>query len=93
MIEKAIGGSDRCHTCAAHCVVIEDLEIALAAANELCERYETAIRKLGNEVGGSLYMDEREMRALIGNTNFDCIKLRLDEAKALLGTFKPGEKP
>ena len=29
MSEKAIGGSDVCHMCAAHCAVIEDLEAAL----------------------------------------------------------------
>lgn len=45
---------------------------------------EAALLRLRNEVHGSLYMDEPEIRYIIGNTNFQCIELRLREADALL---------
>lgn len=43
-MDKAIGGSDRCHTCAAHCLVImEDLEPRIAKLEGLLRRAMTQI--------------------------------------------------
>jgi len=40
MIEKAIGGSDRCYTCAAHVLVItEDLEPRIARLEKALLKY------------------------------------------------------
>lgn len=48
--------------------------------------------RLANEVGGTLLNPswEREFRAMAGNTNFQCIKERWEEAKAYLD--KEGEE-
>jgi hypothetical protein len=56
----------------------------VAALRARIAALEQALRKLRNEVHGSLYMNEPEMRQVIGNTNFQCIELRLREAEALL---------
>ena len=58
MVEKAIGGHDVCHTCAAHCVVIEDLE---ARIREL----EAALREAieGHKVWESVYGSSATSRA------------------------------
>lgn len=45
---------------------------------------EAALGKLTNEVGGSLRGFEPEVREAIGNTNWECVMLRVREAAALL---------
>ncbi len=52
----------------------------IAAAPELFE----ALRKLRNEVGGTLGTYEEGMRQLMGNTNYNVLVLRCEEAKVPL---------
>jgi hypothetical protein len=39
---RAMGGSDVCHTCAAHCTVIEDMQLAVSYAEDLLESAQPA---------------------------------------------------
>ena len=43
-----------------------------------------ALRKLRNEVSGMLGIAEAEIREIVGNTNVNCLKRRLEEADKLL---------
>ena len=43
----------------------------------------TSLIKLCNEAEGLLSYDA-ELRQVIGNTNFACLKLRVDEARAII---------
>lgn len=47
---------------------------------------EAALRSLRNETHGALYAYEPEIRGVIGNTNFQCIERRLDQADKLLSS-------
>ena len=56
----------------------------IAAAPQLLE----ALIKLSNEAAG--WFDyESEMRQVAGNTNFACLKQRVDEARTLVATLAP----
>jgi hypothetical protein len=46
---------------------------------------EQALRKLRQEVAGSLAIAENDLRYVLGNTNLAVLKLRVDEASAALG--------
>ena len=54
------------------------------------ERLRAALRKLANEVEGAWGIAELDIRCAIGNTNYQCVKLRLDEARAALGEAHDG---
>ncbi len=61
----------------------------IAAAPDL---YETE-RKLCNEVAGIIETWEHALRGVMGNTNFNVLKLRYDEARAALLRASPTEEP
>jgi hypothetical protein len=56
---------------------------ALSTLQEQKGRLEEALRNLGNEVDALGFLED-EIRGFIGNTNWSILRLRLDEARALL---------
>ena len=50
---------------------------------------EKALRRLRNDVLGCLNMDPREMRELIGHTNYRILRDRIKEADTTLAAFLP----
>lgn len=57
---------------------------AFLAERERAERLEKALRYLRNEAAGCWGMAERELRDLLGNTNYACVEKRIQEADAAL---------
>lgn len=53
----------------------------------LLPRLVEALKYLSNEAGGLLVFDY-ELRQVISNTNYNCLKLRVDEARAALKAVK-----
>jgi hypothetical protein len=67
-------------------MTFEEASRWIASQEARIAQLEAALRSLRNEVHGSIYIDEREIRHIIGNTNFQCIERRLDEADKILGS-------
>ena len=64
---------------------ITDMENAYVKAQTRITQLEDALRSLLNEVAGMTggFFDA-DLRDVLGNTHFDCLVLRKDEARALL---------
>jgi hypothetical protein len=74
--------------------VIQNLQLLTAGHDRLKEvnaLLEAALTKLSAEVSAMIGIAELEVRQAVGNTNFNVLELRWNEARAALAAAKEGK--
>jgi hypothetical protein len=64
---------------------LEETEHMLTEAEKREKRFHDALLKLSNELQGVLHLCEPDIQEHVGVTNMQCLLLRQEEARALLG--------
>lgn len=77
------GNEVRCSSPAVEKAMAHFHKISHEAYAERCRALEVALWKLANECDGARAF-EADIRAVVGNTNWSVLRLRVDEARELL---------